>query len=551
MLDHKLMKDLAMTDDDLNPLVASIFEKQGALDAMKKSEEMVRRFEIGSVVRGKVLSASKNEVLLDLGYKAEGVLSVDEFDDVSAVDAGDEIEVLLEGIDDESGMLLISKRKADKVRGWERLVTQYHEGDTIKGKAVRKIKGGLLVDVGVPVFLPASQVDLRRTIDIEELIGKEIACKILKIDTERRNVVVSRRRLLEEVRDQQKHKLFEELTVGQTRRGIVKNIADFGVFVDLGGTDGLLHITDMSWGRVGHPSELVKVNEELEVQILSIDREKERVALGTKQLKPDPWESVEQKYPPGIKVKGKVVNVVTYGAFVELEPGVEGLVHISEMSWTRRIATPNEVVAIGNEIEVVVLKIDREKRTISLGIKQTEVNPWDLVAQKFPKDRIVEGKVRNLTNYGAFIELEDGIDGLLHVSDMSWTKRVGHPQEMLKKDDVVKAIVLSVDREKKRVSLGLKQLVADPWIEEIPAKFTVGNVIPGKITKLANFGAFVEIAPQLDGLLHLTEMTDNPAAKPEQIVTVGQDLQVMIIKIDKENKRIGLSLKGVPQDSKQ
>lgn len=548
MLDPKLMKELAITDADLNPVVAQLMEKQGGETALKKSEEMVRGFDVGSVIRGRVLSTSKAEVLLDMGYKAEGVLSSDEFDDITAVDAGDEIEVLLEGIDDESGMLMISKRKADKVRGWERLVTQYHEGDTIKGKAVRKIKGGLLVDVGVPVFLPASQVDLRRSGDIEDLIGKEIECKILKIDTERRNVVVSRRKLLEEVRDRAKHKLFEELEVGQVRKGVIKNIADFGVFVDLGGTDGLLHITDMSWGRVGHPSELVSVNEELEVKVLSIDREKERIALGTKQLKPDPWETVEQKYPPGIKVKGKVVNVVTYGAFVELEPGVEGLVHISEMSWTRRIATPSEVVAIKDDIEVVVLKIDREKRTISLGIKQTEANPWDLVAQKFPVGRVVEGKVRNLANYGAFVELEDGIDGLLHVSDMSWTKRVGHPQEILKKDDAVKAVVLAVDREKKRVSLGMKQLVADPWLEEIPARFTIGNIIPGKVTKLANFGAFVEIAPQLDGLLHLSEMTDNPSAKPEQVVAVGQDLQVMIIKIDKENKRIGLSLKGVPQD---
>ncbi len=548
MLDHKLMKELMITDADLAPLVASLMEKQGGEAVIKRSEETVRGFDVGSVIRGRVLSSSKSDVLLDMGYKAEGVLSTDEFDDLSAVDVGDEIEVLLEGIDDESGMLMISKRKADKVRGWERLVTQCHEGDTIKGKVIRKIKGGLLVDVGVPVFLPASQVDIRRSGDIDDLLGKEIECKILKIDTERRNVVVSRRKLLEEVRDRAKHKLFEELEVGQIKKGVVKNIADFGAFVDLGGTDGLLHITDMSWGRVGHPSEIVSVNEELEVKVLSIDREKERIALGLKQNKPDPWETVEQKYPPGIKVKGKVVNVVTYGAFVELEPGVEGLVHISEMSWTRRIATPNEVVAIKDDIEVVVLKIDREKRTISLGIKQTEANPWDLVAQKFPVGRLVEGKVRNLATYGAFVELEDGIDGLLHVSDMSWTKRVGHPQEILKKDDVVKAVVLAVDREKKRVSLGMKQLVSDPWLEEIPARFTIGNIIPGKVTKLANFGAFVEIAPQLDGLLHLSEMTDNAAAKPEQVVTVGQDLQVMIIKIDKENKRIGLSLKGVPQD---
>lgn len=548
MLDPKLMKELAIRDEDLNPIVATLLERQGATDLAKEAEDKVRRFEIGGVIRGRVISVSKADVLLDLGYKAEGVLSADEFDDLSAVDVGDEVEVLLEGIDDETGMLMISKRKADKVRGWERLVTQHHEGDSIKGRVIRKIKGGLLVDVGVPVFLPASQVDLRRTNDIEDLIGKEIECKILKIDTERRNVVVSRRRLLEEQRERQKHKLFEELAVGQVRKGVVKNIADFGAFVDLGGTDGLLHITDMSWGRVGHPSEIVSVNSEIEVKVLSIDREKERIALGLKQLAPDPWESVEQKYPPGIKVKGKVVNVVNYGAFVELEPGVEGLVHISEMSWTRRIATPNEVVAIGDAIEVVVLKIDREKRTISLGMKQTEANPWDLVAQKFPAGKIVEGKVRTLTNYGAFVELEGGIDGLLHVSDMSWTKRVGHPSEILQKDETVKAIVLAVDREKKRVSLGLKQLSPDPWIEEIPAKFTVGNVIPGTITKLANFGAFVEIAPQLDGLLHLSEMTDNPSAKPDQVVSVGQEVQVMIIKIDKENKRIGLSMKGVPQE---
>jgi len=397
----------------------------------------------------------------------------------------------------------------------------------------------------VPVFLPASQVDVRRPSDVSVYIGREIQCKILKIDADRRNIVVSRRRLIEEEREEAKRRLLSTMHVGQKRQGVVKNLADFGAFVDLGGIDGLLHITDLAWGRVGHPSEVVAIDQQVQVKVLSIDREKEKVALGLKQLSPSPWHNIEARYPIGSKVKGVIANITPYGAFVRLEGGIEGLVHVSEMSWTRRINHPSEVISVGEEIEVVVLAIDKAKQEISLGMKQTEVNPWMLVKEKYPPGTVVEGVVRNLANYGVFIEIQEGIDGLLHVSDMSWTQKVGHPSEMFQKGQKVRCVVLSVDQDKKRVALGLKQMEEDPWERRIPEAYVAGAVIRGKVTKVTNFGVFVELEPELEGLLHVSELADHKVENPEEIVKPGQELEVKVLRVDADERKIGLSLKRV------
>jgi len=418
----------------------------------------------------------------------------------------------------------------------------YKVGDVVKGKAVRKIKGGLLVDIGVHVFLPASQIDVRRVGDPGDWIGREMECKIIKIDEERRNIVLSRRKMLEEERDKMKKDLLGTIQKGEVRRGVVKNITEFGAFIDLGGIDGLLHITDMSWGRIQHPSELVKVDQTVEVKVLDYDLARERISLGMKQLQSNPWSNAPTKFPIGSRVKGEVVNIMPYGAFVKLEPGVEGLVHISEMSWTRSIQHPNEVVQLGQQVEVVVLDINADKQEISLGMKQAEANPWTQVEEKYPVGTKVKGKVRNMTTYGAFVELEEGIDGLLHVSDMSWTKKITHPSAMLKKGDEVEAIVLTVDKERKRVALGMKQLSEDPWVTDIPSRFKPGDVVNGEVTKLTSFGAFVEIERDLEGLLHISEMGDK-VEKPEAVVNPGQKLELKIINVDANERKIGLSMK--------
>ncbi len=467
--------------------------------------QSVKEFEADKIITGRVVNRISNDVILDIGYKSEGVIPIDQFDDIGSVEIGDEVEVLLESIDeDENGMLQLSKRKADRIRGWEKVISTYNEGDLVRGRVTRKIKGGLLLDIGVPVFLPASQIGIRRTGDIAEYITQELECKIIKIDESRMNIVVSRRRLLEEQREAQKNQLLETIEVGQVRQGVVKNITDFGAFVDLGGIDGLLHITDMSWGRVNHPSEILKIDQEIDIKVLKVDKEKERISLGLKQKQESPWTNIESKYPVGSKVTGSVVNVLSYGAFIQLEEGVEGLVHISEMSWTKRISHPSQVVSVGEEISVVVLEIKKEKQEISLGMKQVEVNPWTRVESKYPMGTTIEGKVRNLTNYGAFVEIEDGIDGLLHVADMSWTRKVIHPSEVVKKGETVKAVVLQVDQERKRIALGLKQLEEDPWQTKIPGRFLVGAIVVGEVTKITNFGVFVKLAEDLEGLLHIS-----------------------------------------------
>jgi small subunit ribosomal protein S1 len=519
----------------------------------KKPEEMeklytesIRNFEVGSIIKGKVLAVTPTEIIIDGGYKSEGVIPAEEFDDLSEIRVGDEMELLLEAVEDDSGLIKLSKRKADRIRGWEKIITEYKEGDVVTGRVIRKIKGGLLVDLGIPVFLPASQIDVKPPGDIANYIGKEVTCRILKIDESRQNIVVSRRRLLEEERDKQKQKLLAEIQVGETRKGVVKNLADFGAFVDMGGLDGLLHITDMSWGRISHPSEMLSIGQEIEVKILDVDKEKDKIALGLKQTTESPWAKVEEKYPPGTKVAGQVVNIMPYGAFVKLEDGIEGLVHISEMSWTRRINQPSELVAIGNTVEVVILKVNKEKQEISLSMKQTEVSPWDLIEQKYSPGTKVKGKVRNLASYGVFVEIEEGIDGLLHVSDISWSKKVTHPSEVFKKGDTVEAVVLSVDKEKKRVALGMKQLAADPWLKDIPAKYAMGDIVKGRVTKITNFGAFVELEPGVEGLLHISELAEKKVSDPQEVVSIGDELEVKIIRLDVAQRKLGLSLKQAP-----
>jgi small subunit ribosomal protein S1 len=491
-------------------------------------------------------------VLVDIGFKSEGSISLDEWkEEDEPPQVGQLVKVLIEDLEDETatpddgGMVRISKNKADKMIQWNRMMESIKEGNIVTGQVTRKIKGGLLVDIGVNVFLPASQVDIRRPADIGDYIGRTVQCEVLKIDEARRNIVVSRRSLIERQREEDREALLKELEVSQVRKGVVKNIAEFGAFVDLGGIDGLLHITDMSWERIGHPSEMVAIDQEIEVMVLHIDREKKKIALGLKQKGHNPWNDVIEKYPVNSTHKGQVVNVMSYGAFVKLEPGIEGLVHISEMSWTRRVNHPSELVAIGDEINVVILGVDKEGQQLSLGMKQTQENPWTRVAEKYPVDMMVEGKVRNLTNYGAFVELEEGIDGLLHVSDMSWTRKISHPNEMLEKGQVVKCKILSVDQERRRIALGMKQLDDDPWSTNIPAKYQPGQVVSGTVTKITNFGVFVGLEDGLEGLLHISELADHKVENPEDVVKVGEKIEVKILRVDTDDRKIGLSRKRV------
>ncbi len=512
---------------------------------------------VNQIVIGRILRVDSEFVLVDVGYKSEGMIPLSEWeDDDEEPEVGQTIDVLIEEVEDVNGvvgglgldgeeMLLLSKRKAKKIREWENVMATVSEDDVVTGIVTRKIKGGLLVDIGVNVFLPASQVDIRRPSDIGEYIGRTIQCKVLKIDETRRNIVVSRRSLIEDERAEKKSQLLKDLEIGQLRKGVVKNIADFGAFVDLGGIDGLLHITDMSWGRIGHPSEMVAIDQEIEVQILGIDYEKEKIALGLKQKTPSPWEQAATKYPVGTTVKGTVVNVMSYGAFVKLEDGIEGLVHISEMSWTKRINHPNELVSINDEIEVVVLAINEEKQEISLGMKQTQTNPWDRVAELYPDGKTVKGRVRNLTNYGAFIELEEGIDGLLHISDMSWTRKITHPSEMLEKGQDVECKVLSVDQDRRRIALGLKQMNDDPWDKDIPGKYQPGQKVVGKVTKITNFGVFVGLENGLEGLLHISELSDQKVDNPQDVVKEGEEIEVKVLRVDADERKIGLSRKRV------
>jgi small subunit ribosomal protein S1 len=551
MVDQNLISTLGIEDIEAEQMLADAFGQNVADGDMDGLLTTVGDFKSGSILTGKVVGMAGDDFLVEVGLKSEGILDKTEFDEPGNVEIGDTVEVLLEEVEGATGTVKISKRKADRIRGWERIISENKEGEVIQGKVMRKIKGGLLVDIGVPVFLPASQVDIRRPSDIGAFIGKTIDAQILKIDEERRNIVISRRKLIEDERSEKRKTLMDRIKVGDIVKGTVKNIADFGAFVDLGGIDGLLHITDMSWGRVNHPSDIVKIDEKIEVKILNIDHDKEKIALGLKQRDASPWEDIEKKYPANTRVKGTVTNIMSYGAFVKLEDGVEGLVHISEMSWTRRINHPSELVSIGEEIDVVVLDINKDKQEISLGMKQTEVNPWELVAEKYPPGTVVEGKVRNLTSYGAFVEIEPGIDGLLHVSDLSWTKKLTHPNELLKKGESIKCVVLEVDRTKQRVALGLKQMSEDPWNEAIPAHYQPGMIVQGKVTKITNFGVFVELEDDLEGLLHISELADHKVDKPQDVVQQDQEVEVKILRVDLEDRKIGLSLKRAAWTSDQ
>ncbi|MBM44448.1 MAG: 30S ribosomal protein S1 [Phycisphaerae bacterium] len=545
MVDHNLIADIGFDQAEADALIRTQLGDQvadGDMEALLGGEvqQNLRR---GRILEGRIVGKAGDDAVIDVGLKSEGLVNKNEFEDFDGLKMGDTVEVLLEDLEDESGIIKLSKRKADRIRGWERILESNNEGDIIEGKATRKIKGGLLVDIGVPVFLPASQVDIRRPSDIGVYIGKTIRAEILKIDEERRNIVISRRKLIERERNEKKDKLMDSIAEGDTIKGTVTNIADFGVFIDLGGIDGLLHITDMSWGRVNHPSELCKVADEVEVKILKIDREKEKIALGLKQMQPSPWDKIEERFPLNSKIKGKVVSLVSYGSFIELDEGIEGLVHISEMSWTKRINHPSELVEVGEEIEVIVLDINPEKHEISLGIKQTEVNPWELVSERYPPGTIIEGQVRNLTNYGAFIEIEPGIDGLLHVSDMSWTEKISHANEKFQKGESVECVVLEIDQDKQRVGLGIKQLTEDPWDTAIPEAYKPGMVVHGTVTKITNFGVFVELEDGLEGLLHISELSDEKVEDPQDIVKPDEKVDVKILRVDTADRKIGLSLK--------
>ena len=508
------------------------------------------RFAAGEIVKGTIIEVRPKEVLVDIGYKSEGVIPGNEFDDIKTVKVGDEIDVLIEKLEDKEGMVVLSREKAEFKKNWERILTICNEGGVINGKVKAVVKGGLLVNIGVEAFLPASQIDITTPKNLQQYVGNNYDFKVVKINQERQNIVLSRRELIEQERTERRQKLLSEMTPGDIRKGTVKNITDFGAFIDLNGIDGLLHITDMSWGRIGHPSEVLKVGQDIDVVVLDINREKERVSLGLKQKMANPWDNIEGKFPIGAKVKGKVVNLVPYGAFVELEPGVEGLVHVTELSWTKRIAKPSDVLKQDQEIEAVVLGINREEQKISLGVRQLETNPWDKAQEKYPPGTRVKGKIRNLTSYGAFIELEEGLDGMIHVSDISWTRKINHPSEVFKKGDEVEAQVLEVDKSNQRIAVGVKQLSTDPWAN-IDQLYKVGDLVTGNVTKLASFGAFVGLQHDIDGLVHISQISEERVDKIKNVLKVGQEVTARVIKIDKSDRRIGLSIKAANYSQEQ
>jgi small subunit ribosomal protein S1 len=516
-------------------------------EAMKQS---ATRFAAGEIVKGTIIEVRPKEVLVDIGYKSEGVIPTNEFVDTSALQVGGEIDVLIEKLENKDGTVELSHEKAEFKKNWERILTICNEGGTILGKVKSIVKGGLVVNIGVEAFLPASQIDVITPRNLAQFVNNTYEFKVVKINQERQNIVLSRRELIEQERNEKRAKLLAEMVPGDIRKGTVKNITDFGAFIELNGIDGLLHITDMSWGRIAHPSELLKVGQEIDVVVLDVNKEKERVSLGLKQKMANPWDSIETKYPVGAKVKGKVVSLVPYGAFVQLEMGVEGLVHVTELSWTKRVAKPSDVLKQDQEIEAIVLGINREEQKISLGIRQLESNPWDNAEAKYAVGARVKGKVRNLTSYGAFVELEEGIDGMIHVSDVSWTRKINHPSEVLKKGDEVEAIVLEVDRPNQRIALGIKQLSQDPWAN-IDQLYKVGDVVTGKVTKLASFGAFVGLQHDIDGLVHISQVSEERVDKIKNVLKAGQEVTARVIKIDKGERRIGLSIKAASYTDEQ
>ena len=509
-----------------------------------------RQFQAGQIVKGTIIEVRPKEVLVDIGGKSEGVVNASEFVEFEKVVVGDIIDVLIEKAEDKEGNVHLSKEKAEFQQNWDRIQSICNEGGNVTGKVKSVVKGGLIVNIGVEAFCPSSQVDIVPPKNLAAFVGNAYEFKVVKLNPDRQNVVLSRREIIETERNARRSSLLSEMMPGDIRKGTVKNLTDFGAFIDLNGLDGLLHITDMSWGRLTHPSEMLKVGQEIDVVVLDINREKERVSLGLKQKLSNPWDNIEGKYPVNAKVKGKIVNLVPYGAFVEIEPGVEGLVHVIELSWTKRIAKPSDVLKQGQEIEAVVLGINRDEQKISLGIRQLETNPWDLAHTKYPPGTKVKGPIRNLTSYGAFLELEEGLDGMVHVSDMSWTRKVNHPSEVLKKGDEVEAVVLEVDKANQRISLGMKQLGVDPW-EQIETLFKVGDLVTGKVTKLASFGAFVGLPNDIDGLVHISQVSEERVDKIKNVLKVGDDVTARVIKIDRADRRIGLSIKAANYSTEQ
>jgi len=514
-------------------------------------DETFLNFEEGTITEGSVVAIQKDKVIVDIGYKSEGLISCNQFlpDELTTLSIGDRLQVYIEQREDSDGNLVLSKEKADKMKVWEELEVAHEKEKEVQGKVISRIKGGMMVDIGVKAFLPGSQIDLTPVRDLDALVGKTFPFKIIKINHRRGNVVISRRALLEETRDKRRQSTLSTLEEGQLIQGTVKNITDYGAFLDLGGIDGLLHITDISWGRVGHPSDMFSVGDKLEVLVLKYDRDSGRISLGLKQKTSDPWMEIAAKYPENARVKGKVVSLTDYGAFVELEPGVEGLVHVSEMSWTHEVRHPSRVVAVGDAIEAQVLHVDQQGRKISLGMKQTAPNPWEIIQSRYPVGTQIEGKVKSVTDFGAFVGLDEGIDGLIHISDMSWTKHIKHPSELFKKGQRVEAVILRIDKEKERLSLGFKQLTADPWEKEIPSRYQVGGVASGTISKIADFGVFVELDGDVEGLIHISEAGQEGDGKLEETFQIGAPITAKVVKVDCEERKIALSVKEYVQES--
>ena len=507
-------------------------------------DETFKNIEEGTITEGRVIDIQRDRVVVDIGYKSEGMIPVDQFspEELETLAVNDPLQVYIEQCEDTDGNLMLSKEKADKMKVWEDLEVAHNEETQVQGKVISRIKGGMIVDIGVKAFLPGSQIDLTPVRDLDGLVGKTFNFKIIKINHRRGNVVVSRRALLEETRDKRRQTTLSTLSEGQLIEGTVKNITDYGAFLDLGGIDGLLHITDISWGRVGHPSDMFSIGDRVEVLVLKYDRETGRISLGVKQKSADPWTKVEEKYPGRSRVKGKVVSLTDYGAFVELEPGVEGLVHVSEMSWTHEVRHPSKVVSVGDEIEAQVLHVDQHSRKISLGMKQTAPNPWDIIEEKYPEGTQIEGKVKSVTDFGAFVGLDEGVDGLIHISDMSWIKHIKHPSELFKKGQSVNAVILKIDKDKERLSLGYKQLISDPWVSDIPGRYHVGENATGQVSKVADFGVFVELEGGVEGLIHVSEIGPDMQEGLEDKFTVGQEIAAKIVKVDCEDRKIALSL---------
>lgn len=535
--DNKIIDDVEFQETDAEQFKKLLDTKEQGAGAGS-----IASMSTGQIFKGKIVEITKDFVVVDVGLKSEGLVPSNEFTDPQEMVLGNEVEVFLDQAEGEDGQIVLSREKACRQRQWEYIVNNCKEGSLIRGKVIRKVKGGLMVDIGMEAFLPGSQIDNKRIKSLDEYIGNTYEFKILKINMERKNIVVSRRELLEEERISKKAEMLENINIGEIRKGIVKNITDFGVFLDLDGIDGLLHITDMTWKRIKHPSEMVQLGDELEVVILHVDKDKGRVALGMKQKESNPWEEIEKRYPPGTRVKGKIVNLVPYGAFIEIEPGIEGLIHVSEMSWIRNVTDPSEIVNKGDDVEAIVLSVQKEEGKISLGLKQTDKNPWENVELKYPIGSSVVAEIRNLTNYGAFVELEPGIDGLIHISDLSWIKKVSHPSEVLKKGDKVEAVILSVDKESKKITLGVKQLNQNPW-ETIEKTLPVGTLVKGIVSKITAFGAFIELENGIEALVHVTELSDQPFGKVEEVINKGEEVLAKVIKLDPEHKKIALSIK--------